>query len=242
MSTSDSNTTFHDVANLLTSILAASHTAAIDIEQACKMGQPDGPLASRLSSARESIFLLQHTGQLIAHVMGASRTPRTWDTATHDGATALDEALELAAAAAGPILSDRVQIHIDRCPDAIVSGNRNDLAMVFFNLFLNAHQAICQDLESTGHIEVSVAQKRSRVCIKIRDNGPGMSDQQLLKAFRSGYSSRGGMGLGLAICSQTVARCGGHMQIRSDDGLEVAVVLPLAPTMGDVSDAVRLAG
>jgi len=224
-----SDQTLHDVANLLTSMLAATHDASLDIQRARESGAHDDDLNDHLQAAQESLFYLQHAGALIAHVMGSQRQLPHAGGGEGDPAVApLGAALDLAIAAARPILAHRVELTVRSDRDLTVHGHPNDLAMVFFNLFINAYQAICKRPGDSGRIEVSVIERRKQIHIEIRDNGPGMTDVQLLKAFRAGYSSRGGLGLGLSICSQTVARYGGHMQIRSPEGLVVVVVLQRA--------------
>jgi len=233
-----SDQVLHDVANLLTSMLAAAHDASVDLRRARQLGSQDDSLEDSLKAAQESLFFLRHAGALVSHVMAnEGRRPPSLLEPQRESVTQLGTALDLAIAAARPILSDRVQLHVQPGLDPSVQGHQHDLAMVFFNLFLNAYQAICKRPGDSGRIDVSVFEKHRQIQVQIRDDGPGMSDRQLLNAFRSGYSGRGGMGLGLSICSQTVARYGGHMQIRSHAGLVVVVVLQRASPQSDELNA-----
>jgi len=131
--------------------------------------------------------------------------------------------LDLAVRAATPIIEPHAQLCIEPCDPVNVHGDERELALVFFNLFINGYQAIATG--SGGRIDVSFRQRRDSICVRIRDSGPGMNGEQLQKALRPGYSTRGGRGLGLAICRETVERFGGGIQLANADGLVVFVDL-----------------
>jgi signal transduction histidine kinase len=69
------------------------------------------------------------------------------------------------------------------------------------------------------------------VSLHVRDTGPGMTDEQLAKAFdrfwRASGSATNGSGLGLAIVDQLARASGGEASVttRPDGGIDAAVVL-----------------
>ncbi len=226
--------TLHDVANLVTSMLVTASAAAEDIDIARDSAQHDSDLSELLGSAQESLFLLEHAGRLAAHVLRARPLLPRDDTSPANcigsGLLAdLPAVLDLASRAAAPIVARRCPIRIEPGSVSKVVGNDRDLAMVFFNLFINSYEAIGPDGAGSGRIDVSLHQTLEHVCVQIRDSGPGMTGEQLQNAFRPGYSSRCGRGLGLTICLEIVERYGGDIKLANGDGLVVFVFLKSAP-------------
>ncbi len=87
-----------------------------------------------------------------------------------------------------------------------------------------------------GVVQVSVtAEDRTDgrcVLIRVRDDGPGMSEDTIAKAFTPFFTTKdivGGTGLGLAISDRIVNQHGGRIGIRSQlgRGTTVTVVLPI---------------
>ena len=220
----------HDVANLLTSMLVASSTAAEDIDVARRSGPLPPAVGSLLDSVQESLLLLENAGRLARHVLGSRTYARSKKLPGNrcfgsDALVDLPAVLDLAARVARPILESRVKIHIEPSVVSNVVGHDSELSIVFFNLFLNAYQAISDDAARAGSIDVSLHQSADRVCVQIRDSGPGMDGEQLSNAFQAGYSSRGGRGLGLTICREIVERYGGRIKLANAKGLVVRVFL-----------------
>lgn len=113
-----------------------------------------------------------------------------------------------------------------------VEGDRIRLAQVVSNLINNA----AKYTENGGHIDVSVKACGSEVCIHVRDNGSGIDPADLPRLFdlffqaeRSLDRSQGGLGIGLPIVHNLVAKHGGSVQVLSaghDHGSEFVVRLP----------------
>jgi len=138
-------------------------------------------------------------------------------------AASLPVVLDLARRAAIPIVEPHAVIRMVPFDPIEVVGDERELALVFFNLFINAYQAIGEG--AGGNIDVSFRVKKQVICVRIRDSGPGMNREQMREALRPGYSTKGGLGLGLAICRETVERLGGRIRLANADGLVVFVEL-----------------
>lgn len=83
---------------------------------------------------------------------------------------------------------------------------------LFMNLCLNALQAMKQG----GSIQVAGSANDSSVMIEVKDNGPGMTQDQIENAFQPFQSSRpDGFGLGLYSCQQIMREAGGSITIES---------------------------
>lgn len=122
-----------------------------------------------------------------------------------------------------------VNLQVELHDDATVMADKIQLHQVFGNLFRNAVTAMAKQ---SGPKELTV---RSRVRgnfveVKIRDSGPGITEdrvERLFNAFESGTGE--GLGLGLALCRTIVEAHQGKIFARPGDSGAVFVVrLPTA--------------
>lgn len=91
--------------------------------------------------------------------------------------------------------------------DALVEGNRVQIAQVVVNLLRNAVEALAG---RPGQVWLAVTALPDALCITVEDDGPGVAPGQLLFAqFET--SKPGGMGLGLSICQSIVEAHGGRI-------------------------------
>ncbi|AQX19414.1 sensor histidine kinase [Bartonella sp. WD16.2] len=114
--------------------------------------------------------------------------------------------------------------------DIVFSGEREDLEEIVGNLIENAAQwsrtkiLICCGLEEDVEGEAFFN-------IIIEDDGPGLTEEQMDKAFKRGQrldESKPGTGLGLAIVSDIVSEYGGSLSLSRSKlgGLYTKVLLP----------------
>lgn len=105
-----------------------------------------------------------------------------------------------------------------------------ELRRAVVNLVENAHRY-------GGAAHIVLADSPERVSIDVCDNGPGIPPaelQRVLEPFYRVESSRsratGGVGMGLAIAADIVARHGGELKLsnRPEGGLRVSITLPRA--------------
>lgn len=110
----------------------------------------------------------------------------------------------------------------------LVYADSIQLEQVILNLVRNAMDAMQQqDTVRTLHVETS--QRDERVCIRVGDNGPGISESQIDNLFAPFFSTKSnGMGLGLTICQTIIESFAGviHVHNRSAGGAEFTVELP----------------
>jgi two-component system, NtrC family, sensor histidine kinase HydH len=67
------------------------------------------------------------------------------------------------------------------------------------------------------------------VLLEVRDNGPGLSAEQLARVGQPFYTTKPrGLGVGLAMARRIVERAGGRLEIDSAPGRGTAVRLHLA--------------
>jgi len=115
-----------------------------------------------------------------------------------------------------------------------VRADRAQLQQVILNLLNNAFDAVEQRHGSEGG-EVALEARRDgdRVEISVRDNGVGISPEDLDKIFTPFFSTKPvgkGTGLGLSICFGIVESMGGTIRVatREQSGTTFTVSLPAA--------------
>lgn len=110
----------------------------------------------------------------------------------------------------------------------LISCFPGQLNQVFLNLFINSKQAI----KGKGIIEISTLVKYNKVYIVIKDNGSGISKENLNKIFDPGFTTKGrgvGAGLGLSICYQIIHAHRGEIKVESilGKGTTFTIILPM---------------
>jgi signal transduction histidine kinase len=125
----------------------------------------------------------------------------------------------------------------DRCPPSIdferrfdatlapVMADRDQLRQVFWNLLLNAAQAMRQG----GTLTIETRRAPDSVEVTVRDTGPGIPANILPRLFEPFVTSKsGGTGLGLAIVRRIIEDHGGRITVSAHDGEGTCFVLSLA--------------
>ncbi len=118
-----------------------------------------------------------------------------------------------------------------------VVGDGDQLKQVFYNLLGNAVQAT--DAEN-GVITLRVRQTAQAICVELRDNGIGISEQaqphifeRFYRADKARARASGGSGLGLAIVKGIVEAHGGNigpLESALGKGTTLRFTLPRPPT------------
>lgn len=107
----------------------------------------------------------------------------------------------------------------------IVLADRSQLEQVFMNLAVNAKDAIGE----TGNVTIAISDEgESRVQVAVTDDGSGMSEETIARAFEAFYTTKDpgkGTGLGLATIDGIVKGIGGTARIESALGRGTTVVL-----------------
>lgn len=106
--------------------------------------------------------------------------------------------------------------------EATILGDKGQVARAINNLIKNAAQAT-NEVENPK-IEVSLRSIGSYFLIKVKDNGIGMNEEELSKAFIPNFTTKSsGMGLGLPMVKNIVNNTGGKVEIASKKGKETVV-------------------
>lgn len=125
----------------------------------------------------------------------------------------LDEVLSLYT----PNMPANIRVETRYGPSVHVWALRGEISQVFANLISNAIHA----LESGGHLIIeATASSRSNeegMLARIRDDGPGIAEENLPNIFEPFFTTKKetGVGLGLWIVKQIVEKHGGSVQVDS---------------------------
>jgi signal transduction histidine kinase len=115
------------------------------------------------------------------------------------------------------------QVNVERASVRIFA-NDYLLETVFWNIWLNAHQATGQNCD----IIVEFARNGNQMELRISDNGPGFPNELKDVVFQQIYSTRGGSrGRGLLEIQDAVERLGGHIRLYEARPAEYRILMML---------------
>lgn len=107
-----------------------------------------------------------------------------------------------------------------------VESDPEQIKQVLLNLTINAIQAMPQG----GRIEISARAERSGVRLAVRDEGPGVSPEDLDRIFDPFYTTKdAGTGLGLSVAHQIVTQHRGTIKAERNagGGMTFSLMLPV---------------
>ena len=132
---------------------------------------------------------------------------------------------DLVESAIGYLQWDEDTISITRSIDESIAVNvdADKLRQVLLNMLLNSVQA----MDGGGQIEVKAINDDGLVILSIEDNGAGMSEEELAKAFMPFYTTKEkGTGLGLAAASKIIEAHGGRIEAACSDVTTFTMYIP----------------
>jgi nitrogen fixation/metabolism regulation signal transduction histidine kinase len=123
-------------------------------------------------------------------------------------------------------LEMRMPVFFEECPPLTIQGDADQLEQVLINLIRNAVDA---SQETGGRVFVRPERSVGMVEIKIRDEGPGLSNtNNLFVPFFT--TKRGGSGIGLVLSRQIAEAHNGTVTLRNASdgyGCEATLTLPI---------------
>jgi signal transduction histidine kinase len=148
-----------------------------------------------------------------------------------------------------PVAGRNIQLRTMVAPDPmIVLADATQIQQVFLNLLLNARDAIQAKGDSGGRIVLRAevgsehtpgwafcgragALPTEYVCVRVRDNGSGMTPETMTKIFAPFFTTKGvgkGTGMGLAMAYGCIGNHHGWIHVESElgKGSEFFVFLP----------------
>jgi len=109
-----------------------------------------------------------------------------------------------------------------------VFGDEKRLKQAFFNIIINSSQAIPESRD--GRISISIKSNSDNVGISIKDNGEGISPDDITQIFEPFFTSKTkGIGLGLAITKKIIDTHNGKIEVdsRLNEGTNFIITLPI---------------
>jgi signal transduction histidine kinase len=126
-----------------------------------------------------------------------------------------------------------ISLDVEADEEIIVHGDKSMTDTVIRNLISNS----IKFTNPGGNIVVRVTSSGENANVSVKDNGIGMTQQEMENLFRidvkhttKGTLDEGGTGLGLVICKEFVEKNGGTLTVNSkkNEGTEISFTIPLA--------------
>jgi signal transduction histidine kinase/ActR/RegA family two-component response regulator len=123
----------------------------------------------------------------------------------------------------------------------VVLADAHQFQQVLLNVINNARQAI-ENHQSEGQIKIVTETAGDHVHIIVRDNGPGIPAENLLRIFDPFFTTKQagqGTGLGLSLCYGIIKEHGGNITPSSPpgEGATFTIKLPILHLAGDTLEA-----
>jgi len=130
--------------------------------------------------------------------------------------------------------SARVEIQVDRMDSAVLKGNLYRFRRMFFNLVMNAVDAMKE--RKVGILNISATVEGDRVALRVRDTGSGMPEAKVQQLLTDRESLDGELhSLGFVFVRQTLADFSGDLSIESEVGKGTTITISF-PYIQGVTD------
>ncbi len=118
----------------------------------------------------------------------------------------------------------RVELRLDLQGPVVLGGNRHRFRRMYFNLVMNAVDAMTG--RKVGVIHISTRVEGDRLVLRVSDTGSGMPPEKIESLLAEKQSLDGELdSLGFVFVRQTVAQFGGTLQVESEEGKGTAVTV-----------------
>lgn len=227
----------HDFNNILTTIIGASHLAALDAE--------DG---SELAGEIEQIDIAARRAQNLVRELLTFARREPGELKAVDLGEVVAEVTRLLRASMPPM----IRLSCDSRGPVVVLGDPTHLHQILMNLCRNAAEAIGGN---DGTISVTFApsdppaglpaRDGGWVLLQVRDDGPGMSEETRARLFEPFFTTKPlgkGSGLGLAVVHRLVEEMEGQIAVDSTPGEGTCFSLLLPDSSEQALSEVRAQG
>ncbi|WP_212625429.1 ATP-binding sensor histidine kinase [Pseudomonas sp. PP3] len=116
------------------------------------------------------------------------------------------------------LLSNNVELILFLQPDCIVMADALQLRQVFYNLVMNANEALKGYTRTDRKIAITTRSFSEYVEISVDDNGPGIDKANIESVFEPFFTTKStGLGMGLSICRSVIDAHGGTITIDTNE-------------------------
>ena len=113
----------------------------------------------------------------------------------------------------------KIEVSLSIEAGASAQGYRQDLATAIANLVDNSIHWLASAKKTNAKIEISARRSGDEILVSVIDNGPGVRSEFVSRVFDVGFTLKvDGMGLGLSIAREALARSGGRIALVESDG------------------------
>ena len=126
--------------------------------------------------------------------------------------------------------SNNIKVNYDSCDEIFINGDYSRLKQVLINVLKNSVEAI----SDSGMIDISLKTNKKYAVISIRDNGCGMTNEELTKIDQLFYSSKQkGCGIGVSLSKEIINLHNGTIKYKSvpNEYTEVIIRLPIVNSL-----------
>ncbi len=117
-----------------------------------------------------------------------------------------------------------IKIEYKSVDEIYINGDYKRLKQVLINILKNSSEAI----KTQGLIKISIKQNKKTVTIEIKDNGCGISKENLEKIGDLFYSSKQkGCGIGVALSKEIISQHNGELIYKSEENKYTKVIIKL---------------
>lgn len=117
-----------------------------------------------------------------------------------------------------------IKIEYKSVDEIYINGDYKRLKQVLINILKNSSEAI----KTQGLIKISIKQNKKTVTIEIKDNGCGISKENLEKIGDLFYSSKQkGCGIGVALSKEIISQHSGELIYKSEENKYTKVIIKL---------------
>jgi PAS domain S-box-containing protein len=204
----------HEINNPLNSILMATQFG-------CRHINDPSVISETLRIIQEET---KRCGKIVKGVLQFARDERKAKTAT-DLNEVVISAVDLARMYVKTVM--QIDFRLAQTP-LLANVNSTEIEQVLINLIQNSAEANPKNAQ----IEIKLSVSENSALISVKDNGPGISEEDQLKIFDPFYSTKtdkGGTGLGLSVAHGIVIEHGGNIRVQSvlGEGTTFEINFPL---------------
>ncbi|RAL22359.1 hypothetical protein DL240_10950 [Lujinxingia litoralis] len=223
----------HEINNPLAIVLANLEFVTEELGAVQQAYASDDVVSDAIQDIRQAISKVQSG---IDRVRSIIDDLRSFSDAAQNQAEELDmvRLVSWALRRAEPGVLPVASLHKDLQEVPRVWASEVGVVQVLWNLLDNAADAVNHLSPEEARVDVNLRHnpERDLVVLEVRDNGRGMSEDVLSRAFEPFFTTQGigeGAGLGLFVCQGLVASMGGDITVDStpDEGTTVKVLLPV---------------
>lgn len=118
----------------------------------------------------------------------------------------------------------KINYNFDDKDEILINGDYNRLKQVIINMLKNS----CEAIDGDGKIDITLKKSKRYVIIKLKDNGKGMTEEELEKIGQLFYSSKDkGCGIGVSLSSEIIRLHQGELKYKSVLGEYTEAIIKL---------------